>query len=120
MFRIIVGQNVKKYRLEKGWTQQKLAEEVGYTDRSSIARIEKGSMAMPDEKIAIIAETLNVTIDQLTGRSEKGFSQMAGLGWFFKAIEKYAVDLNRDGLNQIIARAAEVHDVPKYRINQDE
>ena len=38
----IIGQNIKKYRKQKGWTQKKLAEEINYST-SFIANIESAT-----------------------------------------------------------------------------
>lgn len=38
----IIGQHVKEARIEKGLTQKKLAKEAGFTNKTSIARIEEG------------------------------------------------------------------------------
>ena len=35
-------ENIRSLRKERGWSQQHLAELVGYGDRSSIAKIEAG------------------------------------------------------------------------------
>lgn len=39
-----IYENIKKYRLSLGLTQSELAERVGYTDRSMIAKIETGKI----------------------------------------------------------------------------
>ena len=39
-----VYENIKKLRIERGLSQEELARRTGYTDRSSIAKIENGSV----------------------------------------------------------------------------
>lgn len=59
--------NIRKFRLEKKMSQQKLAELTGYTDRSSIARIEKGEIDLPQSKIFLFAKALGVDAGTLYG-----------------------------------------------------
>ena len=65
------GDNIKKYRNRLGLTQEKLAELVGYTDRSSIAKVEKGEVDLPQSKIALFAKALNTEPGKLMGEQKK-------------------------------------------------
>lgn len=120
MLRLVIAQNIKQWRLKKGWSQQELAQRAGYTDRSTIASIEKGRISLSYEKMAVFADLFGTTVAQLSGADEPIFKQMGNLDWFFVTIGRYAIELNEDGLHQIIDRAAEVHEVPKYRIKKEE
>lgn len=62
--------NIKKLREEQGMSQDELAELTGYTSRSSIAKIEKGLVDLPQTKIISFAKALNVSPSQLTGWNE--------------------------------------------------
>ena len=62
-------ENIKKLRKENGWSQEELARKVGYTDRSSIARIEKGQFDLPQSKILQFAEVFNIAPGELMGRT---------------------------------------------------
>lgn len=59
--------NIKSYRRAAKMTQEELARRTGYTDRSSIARIEKGEIDLPQSKIKQFAEALGTTPSQLLG-----------------------------------------------------
>lgn len=59
--------NIKKFRIEQHLTQEKLAEKTGYSDKSMIAKIEKGLIDLPQSKIEQFAEALNVTPAYLMG-----------------------------------------------------
>ena len=59
--------NIKKYRLSLGMSQEELAKMAGYTDRSSIAKIEKGQVDIPQSKIHQFAKIFNVTASELMG-----------------------------------------------------
>lgn len=63
--------NIRKFRKEKNMSQQKLAELTGYTDRSSIARIEKGEIDLPQSKIFLFAKALGVDAGTLYGNSDE-------------------------------------------------
>ena len=60
-------ENIKIYRKAAKLTQEELAKLTGYTDRSSIARIEKGEIDLPQSKIKQFAEALGVTPGHLMG-----------------------------------------------------
>lgn len=62
--------NIKKRRLELGLTQTELAKLVGYADKSMIARIEAGSVDLPQSKIEIFAKVLKTTAPDLMGWNE--------------------------------------------------
>lgn len=59
--------NIKKLRIEKGLTQEELAHLVGYTDRSSIAKIERGDVDLSQSKIAQFADILGTTPSEIMG-----------------------------------------------------
>ena len=60
-------ENIKNRRLELKMTQTELAEKTGYTDKSSIAKIEKGSVDIPISKINEFAKALKTTPGDLMG-----------------------------------------------------
>lgn len=53
-------ENIRELRLQNGWSQQELADRTGYTDRSSIAKIEKGQVDLTQSKIAVFAKVFGV------------------------------------------------------------
>lgn len=62
-------ENIKKLREEKGLSQDALAKLTGYTDRSSITKIEKGQVDLPQSKIELFAKALGTTSEDLVGWS---------------------------------------------------
>ena len=60
-------ENIKKFRNAAGMTQSDLADRLGYTDRSSIAKIEKGIVDLPQSKIRQIADVFGVAPGILMG-----------------------------------------------------
>lgn len=59
--------NIKKRREELGMSQEELARKVGYTSRSTIARIERGDIVIPSDKIEPFAKALNMLPEYLMG-----------------------------------------------------
>lgn len=59
--------NIKTRRIAMGMTQSELAEKAGYADKSMIAKIEKGSIDLPQSKIIAFAQILEVDPGELMG-----------------------------------------------------
>lgn len=60
-------ENIKKRRLSLNLSQEELAEMVGYTSRSSIAKVEKGLVDLSQNKIVQFANALKTTPADLMG-----------------------------------------------------
>ena len=63
-------ENIKNRRNALGMTQQELAEKMGYTNRSSIAKIENGAVDLSQSKIIQFAKVLETTPSELMGEVE--------------------------------------------------
>ena len=66
-----IGSRIKKRRLSLEWSQRELAKRMGYTNNSTIVRIENGSIDIPQSKIVKFSEVLDVPIAYLMGWDEK-------------------------------------------------
>lgn len=66
-----IYERIKELRTNKGLSQQELARLTGYQDRSSIAKIESGSVDLPQSKIISFAHVLGVTPAFLLGLEEE-------------------------------------------------
>lgn len=62
-----ISQRIKNRRIELRMSQQELADKLGYTSRSSITKIEKGTNDIPRTKIIEIASALKTTPSYLMG-----------------------------------------------------
>ena len=62
-----VGERIRKRREELNMTQDELALKVGYTSRSSIAKIEANANGVVQSKLNILAEALQTTPAYLLG-----------------------------------------------------
>lgn len=66
--------NIRRRRKALGLTQTELAEKTGYADKSMIARIEQGSVDLPQSKIEVFAKALRTTAPDLMGYDMPGYS----------------------------------------------
>lgn len=60
-FLIEMGKKIKDLRLKKGYSQEELAKKMGYISRSTINKIEKGLVDIPQSKITDFANVLDTT-----------------------------------------------------------
>lgn len=63
-----LGKNIKKSRQKKGYTQAQVAELTGYSIQH-LSHVENGSTKLSVEFIYTLAEILEVSLDDLLGRS---------------------------------------------------
>ena len=57
--------NIRRLRKARKMSQEELARRAGYTDRSSIAKIENGGVDLSQSKIQIFADIFGVTPSEL-------------------------------------------------------
>lgn len=62
-----IGERIRARRLQLRITQEELALKTGYTDRSTINKIEKSSRGLSQDKITIFARALNTSEAYLLG-----------------------------------------------------
>lgn len=65
-----IGDRIKSKREELGMTQGELAQKVGYTSHSSIAKAESGAIDLPQSKIEAIAKALQTSPAYLLGLTQ--------------------------------------------------
>lgn len=63
----VLYSNIKQLRLQNNMTQGELAEKMGYSDRSIIAKIEHGEIDLPMSRVERFAEIFDVTPEVLCG-----------------------------------------------------
>jgi transcriptional regulator with XRE-family HTH domain len=71
-----VGLRISTLRKSQGITQEGLAQMVGYTSRSSINKIERGLVDLPQSKIKDIAKALGTTPTYIMGIEEENPTAM--------------------------------------------
>ncbi len=57
------GEVIAKRRIELGWTQDELAQKMGYTSKTSISKIESGVIDLPQKKIKKFSEILGLSVE---------------------------------------------------------
>lgn len=65
-----IGERIRLKRNEKGWSQRDLAEKMGYSNHSTIGKIETGKVDLPQSKVVQFAEVLGVSVAYLMGWEE--------------------------------------------------
>ena len=77
--------NILKYRLARKMTQEELAECLGYSTNTMIARVEKGEVDLPYSKIKKLSEIFDVSIPVLMGHIDSKYDDMvkklSNLNW---------------------------------------
>lgn len=59
------GENIRNKRIDAGMSQKELAKKLGYSDKSSLAKIETGASDVSTERLKDIAKALNTTPAEL-------------------------------------------------------
>ena len=73
-----IGEKIRNRRMELGWSQRDLAEKMGYTNNSTIAKIEQGKVDVTQSRVIQFSKVLGVSIaylmdwDDETKKSSQG------------------------------------------------
>lgn len=68
---IEVHERIRALRIARGLSQEELAARVGYSDRSSIAKVESGKVDLSQSKIKLFASALGVTPGDILGLTDE-------------------------------------------------
>lgn len=60
-----IGEKIRNRRMELGWSQRDLAAKMGYTNNSTIAKIEQGKTDVTQSRVIQFSKVLNVPISYL-------------------------------------------------------
>ena len=66
----VLGDRIKKIRLENNMTQQEFAEALGYTHKSMVNKIETGLTDMSFDKVIMLILTFNVNAAEFLDLSD--------------------------------------------------
>lgn len=66
----IYAKRIRELRLKLGYTQEHLAMLLGYSSKSSITKIESGSVGLPLQRLIPFTYALNTNIDYLLGKTD--------------------------------------------------
>jgi len=73
----VIGETIEQMRLEKGWTQEELAEKIG-SSQSAIHRIEKGTQNVSLEMIKKLSEAFDTQILSINDSASQSFRIRGG------------------------------------------
>lgn len=76
MSKAVLYERIKLRRKQLGLTQDDLASMIGYSNRSAIARIENGSIDLPQSKIMAFADALKTTPGWLMGADKSNIKMI--------------------------------------------
>ena len=65
-----IGNRIKETRIQRGWSQRDLAKRMGYSNHSTIGKIESGKVDIPQSRIVQFADVLGVTVAYLMNWEE--------------------------------------------------
>lgn len=85
------GERLRRARMVKGYSQIELAKKLGYSDSSTIYKIEKGVQKIPYERIRQICDVLDIDYAYLT----KGLEMTLDNEGHTVVIEKHLTDKSR-------------------------
>lgn len=60
-----IGEKIRNRRMELGWSQRDLADKMGYTNNSTIAKIEQGKVDVTQSRVIQFSKVLGVSIAYL-------------------------------------------------------
>ena len=55
------GDNIKQLRLDKGLTQEQVANELGYPTNTYVSDVERGMFIHPPDKLRTVAQAFGLT-----------------------------------------------------------
>ena len=87
----VFGKKLRKIRKEKGISQGKLAQKLGYRTNSYIADVEKGKFIPSEEKLKRIAKALDIPFSQIKELLME--SKLEDLGVKEKALQELFKDI---------------------------
>lgn len=94
--------NIKRLREEKGMSQDTLAKLTGYTDRSSITKIEKGQVDLQQSKMELFAKALGTTARELVGWENKPLTEKKKTGVIINVLGSVAAGIPISAVEDII------------------
>ena len=115
-----VGPRVRKFREDRGWTQDELAKKL-FIQRTALSMKESGSRDFRPEELLMLSEIFEVTVDELlTGVQTKSWSIHKDLGLDDSAIESFRFFANKypaeyqDHLNKALSSPCILEALAEY------
>lgn len=105
---IIIGENIKQYRLQNGWTQQELGSKIGMS-KNAIGNYEKGFRSPKKDTMFDLANAFNISIDDLFPPVQKDSSSNTS------QIQSIYDQLEPNGQRKVITYAEKLRDEQEKR-----
>lgn len=114
-------ENIRLFRLNAGLTQAELAQKAGYTDRSSIAKIERGVVDLPQTKIEQFAAIFGVSPGALMGwESCNAIPAPASTSSIPEEVVQVVSDLNDAGIDELVDYGRYLLEKPEFCLEEGE
>lgn len=100
-----IGEKIKARRTELMLSQRDLCEKMGYSNHSTIGKIEAGKVDIPQSRIVQFAEVLGVSVAYLMGWDQEEKEQpinLDGLSEKRKALIQFAMSVPEDKAEMIL------------------
>ena len=101
-----VHEKIKIMRLCKDWSQEEMAEKLGYSP-NGYAKIERGETNIKVDKLEKIAEVLGVELQQFLNLNDKNI---------FNIIDSFLTQQNSSSCNIYLTESQCVHELEKARL----
>lgn len=116
------GEIIKNLRIERKMTQRQLADLLGYSDLSSVSKIEKGVKDLPANKLSAVAEIFGISVDALLNQTSTSTDEKIVLMNVSNLYGKSAVEaltlfdkLNETGQHKALDTLDDLVEIEKYR-----
>lgn len=116
------GDIIKRLRKERKHSQMQLANYLGYSDKSSISKIENNEFELSQDKLVMVAKLFNVSVDSLINNDNTQTDDAVTLVNVKAIYGQGAVDiiesytkLNDQGKKKAVEAVADLTEIEKYR-----
>lgn len=134
-----IGEKLKELRIERGWSQEQVANYLGYKSRSTVNKIELGINDLTQSKILAFAKLFHIepgnlltdeplNMEEIKSRwiqadhEEFISKQVVTLQtikdyWGKEAVQALQIlnGLNEDGVKKALSALEDISEIPKYR-----
>lgn len=97
-----IGEKIKQRRKELGWSQRELAKRLGYSNHTTLTKIESGKVDINQSKVVLFAEVLRTTPAYLIGLEEdkKNPATMDGMSENRKKLMQMVDEIPEEALTE--------------------
>jgi transcriptional regulator with XRE-family HTH domain len=102
-----IGERIKNRRIELGMTQADLAKKMGYTNKSTIGKVENGNNDVAQSKVVEYAHALDTTVAYLMGwqKDVDKLYTLAKYKWFYEELDPMVNQMSDNLLHALLSYA---------------